>query len=278
MPKIYIGTGGYSDTDLVGTLYPHGTAKADFLTVYAGHYDCIEINSTFHAPIGIKAWRGMVEKARGRLRFSVKLHQDFSHKRIATAEHARHFLAALQPLVEQKVPLNLLIQFAYGFERNQSNRLYVAKLVERFRDYPLAIEFRHRSWHVEPVFRSFARQPNLIWCNVDYPPNIGLPDFHFRSYQRIAYLRLHGHNPHWWKAQSAAQRHDYRYTDAELKRLADILFRHQAGFDELYLYFQNTTNSHSFYNIATLKGYLNTLGFQVKTEIEDVGNGQGCLF
>ncbi len=81
MPKIYLGTGGYSDTDLIGTLYPHGTSKTDFLNIYSRHYDTIEINSTFHAPIGGKALQGMVEKAEDRLKFSVKLHQDFSHQR-----------------------------------------------------------------------------------------------------------------------------------------------------------------------------------------------------
>ncbi|MDO4729403.1 MAG: DUF72 domain-containing protein, partial [Bacteroidota bacterium] len=77
-PHIYLGTGGYSDTDLIGTLYPFGTDKTEFLAVYSQHYDAIEINSTFHAPIGAKALQGMVEKAQGRLQFSVKLHQDFS--------------------------------------------------------------------------------------------------------------------------------------------------------------------------------------------------------
>ena len=34
-PRIYLGTGGYSDTDLLGTLYPQGTKKTDFLREYA---------------------------------------------------------------------------------------------------------------------------------------------------------------------------------------------------------------------------------------------------
>lgn len=59
LPHIYIGTGGYADTDLIGTLYPFGTAKEDFLFVYSQHYDTLEINSTFHAPSGrkpLKEW------------------------------------------------------------------------------------------------------------------------------------------------------------------------------------------------------------------------------
>lgn len=276
MPHIYIGTGGYSDTDLVGTLYPLGTAKADFLHHYSRHYDTVEINSSFHAPIGAKALQGMLEKAAGRLRFSIKLHQDFSHKRTATAEQAHHFLNALQPLIEQQALATLFVQFPHTFERTPANRLYLAQLTEWFADYPLAVEFRHASWHIPPVFQAFSQKPNLIWCNVDYPTHIGLPAFQFQPNQPIAYLRLHGRNPHWWQADSAKARHDYRYSEAEIEQLVRKIA--EQSFDTLYLYFQNTTQSHSFYNIASIKSYLIAEGFSVKSEIEQISGEQWGLF
>ncbi|AUI65934.1 MULTISPECIES: DUF72 domain-containing protein [Glaesserella] len=276
-PHIYIGTGGYSDMDLVGTLYPFGTDKADFLSIYSQHYDTIEINSTFHAPIGYKAVQGMVEKAEGRLQFSVKLHQDFSHQRTATAEQAQAFLAALQPLRENNCLANLFVQFPSSFERNHANRYYLAELVSWFNGYPLAIEFRHTSWHTPSVWNYFQDKENLIWCNVDYPQNIGLPAFQFYANQRTAYLRLHGRNPNWWKAQSAQERHDYRYSEMELKQLSALLNQHRANFDRLYLYFQNTTKSHSFYNIERLKDYLAEFSFSIKTK-PDFLVGQQSLF
>jgi len=54
-PQIYIGIGGYSDTDLIGSLYPFGADKTDFLSIYSQHYDTIEINSTFQAHFVPKA-------------------------------------------------------------------------------------------------------------------------------------------------------------------------------------------------------------------------------
>ncbi|BFU61035.1 MULTISPECIES: DUF72 domain-containing protein [Rodentibacter] len=276
-PYIYIGTGGYSDTDLLGTLYPYGTKKDDFLAVYSQHYDTVEINSTFHAPIGAKTLQGMVEKAQGRLQFSVKLHQDFSHKRMATREQAVAFLQALQPLAEQGCLANLFIQFPISFERNHANRYYLAELVTWFEGYPLAVEFRHSSWHTQSVLDYFHGKQNLIWCNVDYPPNIGLPAFQFYPNQRTAYLRLHGRNPNWWKAQSAQERHDYRYNEVELQNLAKLLHQRKSEFDRLYLYFQNTTKSHSFYNIATLKDFLAEYGFRIKAMPEFL-LGQQSLF
>ncbi|MGY4676291.1 DUF72 domain-containing protein [Pasteurella sp. P03HT] len=276
-PHIYIGTGGYSDTDLIGTLYPFGADKTEFLTIYSQHYDAIEINSTFHAPIGVKALQGMVEKAQGRLQFSVKLHQDFSHKRIATRENAETFLATLQPLKDQHCLANLFVQFPTSFERTHANRYYLAELVSWFKDHILAIEFRHPSWHCQSVLDYFGGKGNLIWCNVDYPQNIGLPAFQFYANQRTAYLRLHGRNPNWWQAQSAQERHDYRYNDVELQNLAKRLNQHRNEFDRLYLYFQNTTKSHSFYNIERLKAYLAEYGFEVKAKPEFL-IGQQSLF
>ncbi|MFD1805363.1 DUF72 domain-containing protein [Pasteurella oralis] len=276
-PQILLGTGGYSDTDLIGTLYPFGTDKTEFLSIYSQHYDTVEINSTFHALIGAKALQGMVEKAQGRLKFSVKLHRDFSHKRTATRAQAVAFLQALQVLVEANCLANLFVQFPSSFERTHANRYYLAELVSWFADCPLAIEFRHPSWHTQSVLDYFRGKENLIWCNVDYPQNIGLPAFQFYPNQRTAYLRLHGRNPHWHKAQSAAERHDYCYSETELQGLARLLHQRRAEFDRLYLYFQNTTNSHSFYNIDTLKGYLAEYGFEVKAKPEFL-EGQQSLF
>ncbi|AGH39123.1 hypothetical protein F543_4770 [Bibersteinia trehalosi USDA-ARS-USMARC-189] len=276
-PKIYIGTGGYADSDLMGTLYPFGTKKEDFLTVYSQHYDTLEINSTFHAPLGAKAFSGMLAKLAEPLQFSVKLHQDFSHNRVASRENAKAFLTALQPLIEANCLANLFLQFPSQFERTLANRRYLADLQNWFENQPLAIEFRHSSWHIPPVFDTFAKSENLIWCNVDYPQHIGLPAFHFYANQRSAYLRLHGRNPNWWKGQSAAERHDYRYSEKELQELAKLLAAHRNEFDTLYLYFENTTKSHSFYNIAMLKAFLTELGFQIKPEPETL-SGQQSLF
>ena len=136
--RIYLGTGGYSDTDLLGTLYPTGTKKTDFLREYAKHYGAVEINSTFYAPIGQKAFAGMVNKAYvqtdSQLKFAVKLHQDFTHARKGTPEHAQAFLTALTPLIEANALAPLLLQFPHGFDRTREHRLYFANIVRWFKD------------------------------------------------------------------------------------------------------------------------------------------------
>lgn len=278
---IYIGTGGYSDSDLLGTLYPLGTPSSQFLSIYQQHYDTVEINSTFHAPIGQKAIQGILEKSEGHLQFSIKIHQDFSHKRKSTQTHAQAFLTALQPLINANCLANLIIQFPQQFSRTQNHRLYLAELFSWFDGFNIAVEFRHPSWHIDTVFDYFKAQSHLIWCNVDYPPLADLPKFDFKLNQNIGYLRLHGHNMNWHSAQSAKERHDYRYTDDELKILANLIYQHKENFKQLFIYFQNTTKSHSVYNIEILKNYLLKYNFSIKNSSVNIhknGLSQGNLF
>lgn len=262
-PTVYLGTGGYSDTDLLGHLYPKDSKKSDFLALYATNYAAVEVNSSFYAPIGHKAFAGMVEKSEGQLQFSIKLHQNFSHNRSATQEHALSFIQALSPIIEAGCLAPLLLQFPHGFDRTMAHRRYLATLCGWFFDYPLAIEFRHQSWHSPKVMDDFQAH-GLIWCSVDYPKVSGLPRSCLIFTQRTGYLRLHGDNPNWWDAHSASERHDYCYTQDEMQRWAQTIANQRRHFDTLYVFFQNTTNGFAVANISMLRQALIEQGFVVK--------------
>lgn len=250
--SIYIGTGGYSDTDLLGILYPPNTKKSDFLAEYTKHYSTVEINSSFYALIGRKAYEGMLKKSDGKLKFAIKLHQDFSHNLTATPESALTFLQAIEPIVYADCLASLLLQFPHGFDRTIANRQYLSNVTSWFDGLPLAIEFRHQSWHTAQVYDSFAKQ-SLIWCSVDYPNIQGLPPSRLLFTSRTGYLRMHGKNVNWWDSHSASERHDYRYSPDEMQAWALTIAHQQANFDTLYIYFENTVKGHAVYNIAILK-------------------------
>ncbi|WP_296403128.1 DUF72 domain-containing protein [Psychrobacter sp.] len=271
---VYLGTGGYSDTDMLGTLYPLGTKKTDFLAEYAKHYGAVEINSSFYAPLGQKAYEGMLRKSDAKIKFAIKLHQDFSHTLKATPEHAIAFIDAIKPLIEADCLAPLLIQFPHGFDRTIEHRLYLAKLADWFTDFNLAIEFRHASWHILQVEHSFQKQ-GLIWCSVDYPKVNGLPPSRLlftqtsqcravqQGAKRTGYLRMHGNNLNWWDSMSASDRHDYRYSIEEMQAWAQAIANQRQHFDELYVFFQNSVNAHAYYNIAMLKEALMALNIKV---------------
>lgn len=282
-PLIYLGTGGYSDPDLLGHLYPTDSKKSDYLSIYAQHYGAVEINSSFYAPIGQKAFAGMLDKSQGKLKFAVKLHQNFTHGHdlnqhvhaddvTATIEasiktsietNIGASIRALQPLIQADALAAVLVQFPHGFDRTLPNRQYLAKLTDWLADVPVVIEFRHASWHMPAVYESM-RQRGLIWCSVDYPNVSGLPKSQLIFTARTGYLRLHGNNPNWWDAQSASERHDYRYNEEEMQIWARAIANQRQHFDQLYVFFQNTTNGYAVANIAMLRQELTALGFEVR--------------
>jgi uncharacterized protein YecE (DUF72 family) len=45
---IRLGTSAFTVNGWVGSFYPEGTKPADFLSVYARHFDTVEVDSTFY--------------------------------------------------------------------------------------------------------------------------------------------------------------------------------------------------------------------------------------
>ena len=258
---IYLGTGGYSNDDWLGLLYPDAAKKADFLRYYSETFNAVELNSSFYNIPGHKAFAGMLEKSRGQVRFCVKIHQDFTHGRKVDDNLVERMLDSPRPLMEAGVFGVFLAQFPYSFPRNAQNRRYLEQLAQWFVGQPLAVEFRHISWHVEEVRQAFAER-GLIFVSVDYPQLAGMPvsDLQLTRIggQRYGYIRLHGRNEAtWWEGQSAAERHDYRYTEAELDYWAQrIAAADWQPDDQLYIFFQNTTKGHALINIPQLEAGL----------------------
>jgi len=261
--SVWLGTGGYSNDDWKGLIYPENCKKSDYLSYYAQHFRAVELNSSFYAIAGEKAFAGMLRNSQHQVRFAVKLHQDFSHNRTADADLAQRMRLSPQPLRDAGMLAPFLLQFPYSFPRNADNRRYLAKLVEWFAGERLAVEFRHISWHVQEVQQAFQRA-GLIWVSVDYPQLAGMPVSDLVLTQRTGYLRLHGRNDvMWWEGQSAAERHDYRYSAQELEFWAERIIARRDDFDQLYVFFENTTKGHALHNLPVLREQLRAGGLEV---------------
>ena len=134
----------------------------------------------------------------------------------------------------------LLAQFPYSFHNTQENRAYLVTVRERFPDYPLAIEVRHRSWE-QPAVRQFLADHHLAFCNIDQPQisySLGETDWVSGPF---AYLRLHGRNRQNWfaKTDDAGARYDYLYTPQEMDEQAARARKLAAQAGETYLIFNN---------------------------------------
>ena len=278
--RVYIGTGGYTNDDWKGEglLYPDKAKSGDYLEIYSHHFDAVELNSSFYAIPGLKAFEGMARKSGGRTRFAVKLHQVFTHARKPESADFDRMFQSPEPLREANVMGPYLAQFPYSFHRTPENRKYLLALAERFGGHELAVELRHASWD-KPEVRAGMGEHGLIWVSPDYPPVGGMPEPQVFVTGEIAYLRLHGRNEgSWWEGKSAAERHDYRYSRAEMDEWAEKIALVTDDLEELYVFFQNTTKGHALKNIPMLRAALNARGVPVQTPEPPQTEEPGGLF
>ncbi|WP_291425924.1 DUF72 domain-containing protein [Deinococcus sp.] len=274
--RVYIGCGGYSNDDWTapGLIY-EGVRKDDYLATYSEHFDAVELNSSFYAIPGLKAFEGMARKSGGHTRFTVKLNRVFTHDRAPTDTDFDRMLQSPEPLRDVGVMGPYLAQFPFSFHRTPENRRYLGMLTERFAGHELAVELRHASWD-KPEVRGGMSELGVIWVSPDYPPLGGMPEPQVHVTSDVGYLRLHGRNKgSWWEGQSAAERHDYLYNRAEMAEWAEKIALVNDDLSELYVFFQNTTKGHALKNIPVLREALNARGVPVKTP--EPGD-QGRLF
>lgn len=249
--------------------------KDDFLATYAQHFDAVELNSSFYAIPGLKAFEGMARKSGGQVRFAVKLNKAFTHERTPTEADFDRMLQSPEPLREAGVMGPYLAQFPYSFHRTADNRKYLGLLTERFAGHELAVELRHASWD-KPEVREGMAEYGVIWVSPDYPPVGGMPEPQVHVTGDVGYLRLHGRNKgSWWEGQSAAERHDYLYNRAEMDEWAEKIALVNDDLSELYVFFENTTKGHALKNIPMLREALNARGVPVRApDPRDFGDGR----
>jgi len=213
---IYFGTSGFSYNDWVGTFYPAGMPKQEWLAYYAREFNACEINSTYYAlpqPASIKT---MVAKTGDGFFFAIKANQQMTHQREDNGLVFGAFRQVLEPVAAAGKLGCVLVQFPYSFRFNRVNWDYLKQVRERLSQLPVIVEFRNVNWLRQEVFH-WLRQQDLGFCCVDEPrlPNLLPPVAEATS--DIAYVRFHGRNSDkWWQHEHAYERYDYTYSADEL--------------------------------------------------------------
>lgn len=79
---IYLGTSSFTAAGWDGSFYPKGIKAADRLTFYAGHFNSVEIDSTFYACPPTRTVEGWARKTPEKFIFSVKVPQIITHEKV----------------------------------------------------------------------------------------------------------------------------------------------------------------------------------------------------
>lgn len=289
MSDLRIGTSGWNYPSGAGTwnglFYPpRGKARPkgfDELAYYAEHFDTVEVNSSFYgvpSPDTTRAWAARTPPG---FAFSLKLYQKFTHpkmfreaalKRAPGAEGAMldllsevnqadidEFRRAMDPLASAGKLGALLAQFPPSFKAHAPAVDYLHRLLHTFKDYPVAVELRDKSWSDDPrATVNLLNETHSAWTQIDEPKfSSSIRQNFLPNITGFYYLRLHGRNAkNWWHHAKAEDRYDYLYSKEELDPFAEIAGAVKALVKKMYLYTNNHFASKAVVNAVMLKDRL----------------------
>src|SRR5687767_12741793 len=242
---VFIGTSGWSYPTGRGTwngiFYPPADRRVrvfDELGFYAERFNTVEVNSTFYGQPRAQVSSGWANRTPPGFEFSIKLYQKFTHPRMTrgprgslapadTSSDDRavsladvdEFKAGIDPLARAGKLGALLAQFPASFKDTPEARDYVRWLLQTFRDYPVTLELRHRSWSDDPyeIF-DLLSEYGAAWTQIDEPKfRSSIRQDLMPNVKTFYYLRLHGRNAEqWWAHEKSEDRYNYLYSENEL--------------------------------------------------------------
>ncbi len=236
--KLHLGTGSWADADYKKLLTAPGTTAKERLKAYAAWFNHVEVNSSYYATPKASVVSEWVKQTPDGFTFDIKLHRAFSqnpHKTATDGDLVDLLLKGVEPLIRAKKLGAFLLVLAPRFTPENHRLEELDALVEKLRPQALAVELRHSDWvkgRQRASTLAFFKERRLGWVAVDMPriPDATLmPPIDEVTCDDLAYLRLHGRNPHYLEAESAVARHLYAYNDREL---ADIARRVRALADK----------------------------------------------
>jgi len=244
----------------------------DELTFYADRFNSVEINSTFYGQPRAAVSLEWVRRTRPGFDFSIKLYQKFTHPRTSAdrspidQKDVDFFKAGIEPLASSERLGALLAQFPASFKPSPDAVGYLDWLLATFKDYPVAVELRHRGWSDE---RGQTRQVldayGAAWVQIDEPKfgsSIRQDFADGRNAQDLSgvsvlYVRFHGRNAsQWWRPEQSEDRYNYLYSEGELQPFADATAKARAIVRKAYLYLNNHFAAQAVANAAMLRHLL----------------------
>jgi uncharacterized protein YecE (DUF72 family) len=230
-PGIAVGTAGFSYPDWIGPVYARGTIGVRALSSLARWVDLLEVNVSHYripSPATARAWRAATAD-RPAFRFTAKLWRGYTHGPPAPsrADHAAQ-RAFFDAMAEDGRLDAVLAQFPPSFRAGPRERAYVARLAGHVAGHRLAVEFRDASWDTDEV-RAELSAAGTAWVVGDWTPGPGWIEPRALASAPLAYVRLHGRNPAWYRRGVGRDvRYDYSYGPEELAAWAERVRRLRA--------------------------------------------------
>lgn len=272
--SVYIGPAGWSYPDWRGMVYP-SKRSSDFseLAYLSQYFNTVEINVTFYRippKSYVEKWSRMVKDRN--FQFCVKLGQQYTHsEHLPNKQDTLAFKECLQPLVENDQIGALLMQFPWRFKYKKTHLAHLVRLLKRFAEFHLAVEFRHKSWICEEVFQ-VLREHHAAFVNIDQPVIGKSIEPSARATAAVGYCRLHGRNYKNWFQDGAGRdaRYDYLYDQPTLNQWVKHVQMVADQCEKTFVIFNNHFRGQAVVNALEMLAILNQGSVRVPKELQRV--------
>jgi uncharacterized protein YecE (DUF72 family) len=215
--QTFVGVSGFSYSSWKGKFYPSNAKSEEFLALYSGHLDSVEINSTFYAPPRAAVVKGWSARTNEQFRFSFKAPKLITHiMKLGkeSSDAADRFFGTLSLLGPRLGPV--LFQLPpYAKLDHELLDEFLSKTSDIKRR---VFEFRNETWFKDSTY-SLLEDHGAGFCiadTEDLEPT-------FKVTGGIAYFRLRKDS----------------YDESAMDKWSDKIRRASAGSDECYVYLRH---------------------------------------
>ena len=233
--NIHIGCSAFNNTYWKKIFYPDDLPRSKWFDFYASQFSTYELNGTFYKAPTVKSLKTWYDKVPVDFLFSVKAPKLITHyKKFKDCKNdIDEFYAICREGLQEKLAC-VLFQLPPSYDYSEEKLELIINSVNP--DFKNVVEFRHKSWWNEAVFKIFAAN-NITFCSVSYDK---LPSDLIET-NSIGYVRLHG-VPRLFYSE---------YAQSELQKLHDDIRKY--SFNEIFVYFNNTASEAGILNAVEMK-------------------------
>lgn len=242
--RIHIGCSGWFYSHWRGLFYPpQEVSTKNWFAYYANVFDTVELNAPFYrwpTAATVRRWK---RDAPPNFIYSVKVNQRITHEmRLVRAKRLVREYSQIASTLGEKLGC-LLFQFPPSHHFSPSRLKSIATALDPMQRN--VVEFRHRSWWREVVYRTLAEH-QISLCAISAPrlPEVVVPN------QSRLYVRLSG-KTRWY-------RHDYSM--AELQLWAERI--RTSGAEDVWVYFNNDREGFAIKNALRLRRILRGIAIE----------------
>lgn len=230
LPRFMVGCSGWYYWHWRDRFYPEGLPSSRWFDFYASQFRTVELNAPFYSwPTVANVTTWLRQAARRRFIYTIKVNELITHTRrfVRTDVVVKDF-GWIADLLGPRMGC-FLFQFPPSFTYSSARLARIFRQLDPRRRN--VVEFRHRSWWREEVFRA-CRESHTIFCSTSGPR---LPDELISTCDEL-YLRFHG-TKRWY-------RHDY--SREELARWVSRV--KGSGANRVWAYFNNDRDCYAIQN------------------------------